>query len=487
MLFNSYNFIFWFLPFVLIIYHLSLKINSITISKYILLAASLIFYALWKVEFVIQFVILIFLNYYLSRIILGESIKNINYKNINIKLFAFSTSLIINLGFLFYYKYMIFFMSQANNLFGTTFVLEKIIMPLGISFFTFIQISYLIECYQKRVDKIPSLLDYMQFVTYFPHLIAGPIVLYKELIPQFNDKNNHNTVFKNIAVGLFLFSIGMFKKVVIADSLDEHTALAFDEGSVRFYRTWISALSFTLQLYFDFSGYMDMALGISKMFNFDLPVNFNSPFKSINISEYWRRWHITMTRFFMGYVYLPVTLSSTRKYNDCKNYLLKFINITIYPIVLTFLVAGIWHGAGWTFVIFGLWHGFGLAIHRTWQLLKININKYVSWLITFIFVVTGNVFFRSPDMSTALNILDSMFFTIIEILLLKNPELGHANELSRLSVFIVGLVLVIFFKNSKELTEKFKPNLKYFAFTVILLVLSLSMMNRQIDFLYWQF
>ena len=447
-----------------------MKLNSVSISKYILLSASIIFYALWKVEFVLQFIILIFINYNLSKLILGEFSNKLDHKKDRISVLAFTVSLIINLGFLFYYKYLIFFMSQSNELFGTTFVLEKIIMPLGISFFTFIQISYLIECFQKRVTQAPSLLDYMQFVTYFPHLIAGPIVLYKELIPQFNDSTRHKTVFKNIALGLFLFSIGMFKKVVIADSLDEHTAIAFDEGGIRFYRTWISALSFTLQLYFDFSGYMDMALGISKMFNYDLPINFNSPFKSLNISEYWRKWHITMTRFFMGYVYLPVTLSATRKYNDCKRPIIKFFNITIYPIVLTFLIAGIWHGAGWTFIIFGLWHGIGLAIHRVWQLTKLNLGKYISWMITFIFVVIGNVFFRSPDMSTAFIILDSMFYTLVEILLLKNPELGHASELSRLAVFVIGLAIVLLFKNSSELAQKFKPNLKHFAFTVILLV-----------------
>ena len=205
MLFNSYNFIFWFLPFVLIIYHLSLKLNSVSISKYILLSASLLFYALWKVEFVLQFIILIFINYNLSKLILGEYSNKLNHMKDRISLFSFIVSLVINLGFLFYYKYLIFFMSQSNEFFGTTFVLEKIIMPLGISFFTFIQISYLIECFQKRVTQIPSLLDYMQFVTYFPHLIAGPIVLYKELIPQFNDYSKHKTIYKNIALGFFLF------------------------------------------------------------------------------------------------------------------------------------------------------------------------------------------------------------------------------------------------------------------------------------------
>ena len=175
----------------------------------------------------------------------------------------------------------------------------------------------------------------------------------------------------------------------MADTFSIWVVSGFDSDVVLpFFEAWFVSLSYTFQLYFDFSGYMDMALGISKMFNFDLPVNFNSPFKSINISEYWRRWHITMTRFFMGYVYLPVTLSSTRKYNDCKNYLLKFINITIYPIVLTFLVAGIWHGAGWTFVIFGLWHGFGLAIHRIWQLLKIKTHIALSKPYSFMIKAT---------------------------------------------------------------------------------------------------
>ena len=483
MLFNTYNFIFWFLPVVLILYHLSLKFSSKNIIKIVLLSSSIIFYALWKLEFVFQFLLIIIINYYLSRAIIS-SVTNERDKKV-----YFITALVLNLGFLFYYKYLTFFMDQSNMFLGTDFVIEKIIMPLGISFFTFIQLSYILESYQRRVDKVPTLLDYMQFVTYFPHLIAGPIVLYKELIPQFNDKDNHVTKYKNLALGIFLFSIGMFKKVVIADSMDEHSALAFDQGATDFYRTWVSSLSFTLQLYFDFSGYMDMALGISKMFNYDLPVNFNSPFKSFDISEYWRRWHITMTRFFMGYVYLPVTISSTRKYGESKSIILKSIHITIIPIVLTFLVAGIWHGAGWTFLIFGLWHGAGLAIHRLWKNLKIQIYKPVAWLMTFLFVVIGNVFFRSPDVSTAYEILKQMIYMPIRLYIIDEPNnnIGNIEELNRLLIFFIGLILVLFFKNSQELANKFTPNIKYFLFVAFLLFISLGMMDRQIEFLYWQF
>ena len=472
MLFNSYYFIFWFLPIALFFYHLSLRLNRKIFSKIVLLSFSIIFYALWKFDFLIQFLLIILANYVFS--ILINKYREIHF---NKSRALFYLGLFVNLIFLFYYKYLFFISEQLSLFLNFDNKFTQIIMPLGISFFTFIQISYLIECYQGKVQKNPRMIDYFQFVTYFPHLIAGPVVLYRELIPQFNDSKNLKTISFNIALGIFIFSIGLFKKVGIADSLDQYSAIAFDQGARDGLRAWLSSLSYTMQLYYDFSGYMDMAQGISIMFNFKLPQNFNSPFKSLNISDYWRRWHITMTRFFMGYVYMPLTIKNSRKYiTDSKQK--QFFYLEFIPILSTFAIAGIWHGAGWNFLLFGLWHGFGLTFHRLWQKIKIfKIYPVISWAITFLFVVIGNVFFRSKNVNDAFEILYAMFFSWE----------GNLYHLRYFIFFFIALAGVMLFKNTEQLSQKFSTNYKFFAYSVFLFCFSLYLIDRQIEFLYWQF
>jgi alginate O-acetyltransferase complex protein AlgI len=472
MLFNSYYFIFWFLPIALFLYHLSLKFKKVIFSKITLLTFSVIFYGLWKFDFLIQFLLLILFDYLVSVLIIKFRVNDFKKSKI-----LFYITILSNISFLFYYKYLFFVSEQLSHFIGFNNTLTQIIMPLGISFFTFIQISYLIECYQGKVLKAPSLVDYFQFVTYFPHLIAGPIVLYKELIPQFNDSINLKSNSFNIALGIFIFSIGLFKKVGIADTLDQYSAIAFDHGARDGLRVWLSSLSYTMQLYYDFSGYMDMAQGISIMFNFKLPQNFNSPFKSLNISDYWRRWHITMTRFFMGYVYMPLTIKNSRKYS-ASSIQKQFFYLEFIPILSTFTIAGIWHGAGWNFVLFGLWHGFGLTFHRLWQKIKVfKIYPGISWTLTFLFVVIGNVFFRSKNVKDAFEILYAMFFRWE----------GNLYHFRYFLFFFIALAGVMLFKNTEQLSQKFSINYKFLAYSVFLFCFSLYLIDRQIEFLYWQF
>lgn len=476
MLFNDYYFIFWFLPITLLLYHAALGLGRITLAKWVLLAASLLFYSLWKLAFLPQFLISILCNYLIGARLQARPVASSALRTHG-ELALVWLGMAGNLAFLFYYKYLTFFASQSNLFLGTDFVLTKIVMPLGISFFTFMQMSYLFECYQGRVKERTSLLDYTQFITFFPHLIAGPIILHKELIPQFNDRSRMRTVSNNIALGLFLFALGLFKKVVIADSLAENAALPFDQRAYDGMRVWIGALSYTLQLYFDFSGYMDMAMGIARMFNFDLPINFDSPFRATNISAFWRRWHITMTRFFMSYVFMPLAMRAARRHADAPpGKRRKFVEATAVPILLTFLLAGIWHGAGWTFVVFGLWHGCGLVIHRLWEMSGRKMPTPAAWLLTFIFVVIGFVFFRSPNMEVAGKVLDGMF-----------TMSGDPAELRRLLLIGVALALALLPKNSQALAKTFQPTWRTFGWAMAAIVMSLALINRQAAFLYWQF
>ncbi|MDN5089969.1 MBOAT family O-acyltransferase, partial [Aliarcobacter butzleri] len=302
-----------------------------------------------------------------------------------------------NLGLLGYFKYTDFFLDNFNGIFGTNIPLPHIILPLGISFFTFTQIAFLVDAYKQEAKEY-SLINYMLFVTYFPHLLAGPILHHKEMMPQFASKYNWVKNYRNIALGLFIFSIGLFKKVVIADTFAIWANAGFDTATtLNLIEAWATSLSYTFQLYFDFSGYTDMAIGISLMFNIKLPINFNSPYKALSIQDFWRRWHMTLSRFLRDYLYIP--LGGNRKGN-----IRTYVNL-----ITTFLLGGLWHGAGWTFIIWGLLHGIALAIHRLWQSLGFRMNKILAWFITFNFINITWIFFRAKDFESAMKVLGSMF------------------------------------------------------------------------------
>ncbi|MCB1886616.1 MAG: MBOAT family protein [Rhodocyclaceae bacterium] len=476
MLFNDYYFIFWFLPLSLLAYHTALGMGRGGLAKWVLLGSSLLFYSMWKFAFLPQFLLSILCNHLIAAQFQSRQSSGSLHRGHGER-FLLWLGMVGNLAFLFYYKYLTFFASQSNLLFGTDFVLEKIVMPLGISFFTFMQISYLFESYQGRVKTRTSLLDYAQFITFFPHLIAGPIILHKELIPQFNDPARMRTIPRNMALGLFLFALGLFKKVVIADSLAENAELPFDRAAYDGVRVWIGVLSYTLQLYFDFSGYMDMATGIARMFNFELPVNFDSPFRARSISEFWRRWHITMTRFFMSYIFMPIAMRAARRHAvSTPGKLRRFIEATAVPILATFLLAGIWHGAGWNFLVFGLWHGFGLVVHRLWESSGHRMPGAPAWLLTFLFVAVGFVFFRSMNMEIAEHVLTGLF-----------TFNGDPAEWRRLPLMALALGLALLPRNSQMLARSFEPNWRFFVWTITAIMLALALIDRQAAFLYWQF
>lgn len=319
------------------------------------------------------------------------------------------TGVAVNLGLLGYFKYANFFVDNLNLVAGTTFHLETIILPLAISFFTFQQIAYLVDAF-KGITKEYDFLHYALFVTFFPQLIAGPIVHHKEMLPQFMKKDDGSSHSSNLAVGLTIFFIGLFKKAVLADGVAVYASPVFATAasgeSLDFFQAWGGALAYTMQLYFDFSGYSDMAIGASRMFGIKLPINFHSPYKATSISEFWRRWHITLSRFLRDYLYIPIGGNGHGRSRRYRN------------LIITMLLGGLWHGAGWTFVIWGGLHGFYLCVNHFWRFFKSQLNilnspagwvrRSCAWFLTFIAVVVGWVFFRATSLDAALIILDGM-------------------------------------------------------------------------------
>lgn len=305
---------------------------------------------------------------------------------------------LFNIGLLGYFKYTDFFIENVNTLFGTNYKLMHIMLPLGISFFTFQQLAFVVDCYKGK-EALPKFLDYCNFVTFFPQLIAGPIVLPEEMLPQFESKENLRPRAKNLFDGLFIFSLGLAKKVLIADSIAVFANAGYSIGLDHYTmaEAWLISLSYTFQLYFDFSGYCDMAIGIGRMFNIHLPLNFNSPYRAVNFQDFWRRWHITLNRFLTQYVYIPLGGSRCKEWRVLLN------------IFVVFLLSGLWHGAGWTFVIWGICHGVGVMVCRTWKRHGGSMPSWLGRIITFFFVNLLWVLFRADSVQQAGVILKSMF------------------------------------------------------------------------------
>lgn len=310
---------------------------------------------------------------------------------------ALILAITVNITLLGYFKYVDFFATNANLLLGEDFFeLRHIILPLGISFFTFTQIAYLIDIYRREI-KSDSILYYLEFVTIFPHLIAGPIISYKEMLSQFKAKETFRINSTNVALGITIFAIGLFKKVVIADSLSLWSANVFsDTRSLTFLSSWAGALSYSFQLYFDFSGYSEMAIGLGLLFNLHLPINFNSPYKAKSIIDFWRRWHMTLGNWVKYYIYIPMGGNRYGLMRQMRN------------LIVSMLLIGFWHGAGWTFVFWGGIHGILLVINNLWRKLNIDLPSWICWSLTFISVVVCWVFFRANDIGTAINILSAM-------------------------------------------------------------------------------
>lgn len=402
MLFNSYEFIFLFLPVVFFGFFWVAQ-NSHRLAALWLAAASLFFYGWWNPQFVLLLLASIGCNY-----ALGYAIGHVRIAKTSLARGSriLAAAIIGNLLLLGYYKYTNFFVGTVNTLAGTSWGSVDIILPLGISFFTFTQIAFLVDVH-RGIAREYSFIHYLLFVSYFPHLIAGPVLHHKQMMPQFGHAGTYKLNTGNVSIGLTIFAIGLFKKVILADQFALYANPVFDAaaggGEPKLVEAWIGAVAYTLQLYFDFSGYSDMAIGASRIFNVKLPLNFNSPYKAINIIEFWRRWHMTLSAFLRDYLYIPLggnRFGITRRYAN---------------LMTTMLLGGLWHGANWTFVLWGGLHGIYLVINHGWQALcsRLALRGFpggvmVSGALTFAAVVLAWVPFRAASFAAAMRMLSGM-------------------------------------------------------------------------------
>jgi len=405
MLFSSYSFLFLFLPATLAGFILLSRHGGPTAARLWLVLASLFFYGWWNPVYVGLILASMLFNFTLGRL-MGRRARLAKPTN-GALFFAVAT----NLALLGYFKYANFFVHSANAVLGSHWDVGRIVLPLGISFFTFTQIAYLVDVSKGIVCEY-SMGNFLLFVTFFPHLIAGPIIHHSQMMPQFAELKTYRFNWRNLAVGLGLLSLGLFKKVVIADELVENVAKVFNAAAagqaMHPQDAWAGVLAYTFQIYFDFSGYSDMAIALAMMFGIVLPQNFNSPYQATSLAEFWRRWHMTLSRFLREYLYIPL---GGNRHGEFRRYA---------NLMVTMLLGGLWHGAAWTFVFWGLFHGVGLAIHHGWQTLGSKISPKGSawrpaWLsawmgraATLWFVATGWVLFRSANLATAQRLLATM-------------------------------------------------------------------------------
>jgi len=453
--------------------------------------ASLFFYGYWNWSYLLLLLGSVSLNYLIGNYLQaqqGERDKTVLIAGV-----------VFNIGLLAFFKYFNFFLENLNIAFALNLSTWDILLPLAISFFTFQQIAYLVDSWTGKAKNY-DFQSYLLFVSFFPQLVAGPIVHHSQIMPQFRLLGGNTPNWKNILTGAHIFFIGLFKKVVIADTCATWADRGFaNASSLDFLSSWVTALSYTFQLYYDFSGYTDMAIGAALLLNITLPINFNSPYKALSIRDFWSRWHITLSSFLRDYVYIPMGGNRTGRLRTYTN------------LFLTFIIGGIWHGAGWTYLIWGGLHGLGIVVHRLWSGLYApsgrELPKAIAWLITFVFVVVCWVFFRADSLHDAFDILSGMMgiqgFILPSFMAKKMAFLSEfgiqfggifkyiapvRNDIILMSVVLLALLVIsVVCKNSTQFKETFKPTRTYAIISAATMVVSLLFTNNPSVFLYFQF
>jgi alginate O-acetyltransferase complex protein AlgI len=526
MLFNSYEFIFLFLPLAAGI-GFALAVRSRMAALSWLVLASLLFYAWWRPVNVLIIAPSIAINYILARAInrLGESSRERRVDTVLLVL-----GIAFNVAFLGYFKYRNFVGSAVNDVFGTSYVLTELILPLGISFIAFQKIAFLIDVHGRRVKDF-TLQEYCLFTLFFPQLIAGPIVHFREIMPQFREISCRFDK-TNVSVGLTLFFFGLFKKTILADSLAPVVTSIYEGAesgvAVSLLPAWMAAVGFTLQIYFDFSGYTDMALGAARIFGVRLPPNFNSPLQATSIIDFWLRWHMTLTRFLTAYIYNPLLLTLTRRrlgkglgvFRGRGSSFGSFVVLLMLPTLLTMSISGLWHGASYLFVLWGMLHGLYLCINHAWRVWGFRLPHGVGPALTLIAVVTGMVLFRSETVASAANILMGMIgvngigLPVALHSRLASVGAGMLSEIAaenligaRDFVALAGMIAVLTvvalkLPNSLQLLGRFEPALsmrgetKLVAWntsvaaaiaTSVVAAICIYRLGAPSEFLYWQF
>ncbi len=459
MLFNSNEFLFIFLPVALVVFHGLRAAGVREFAFVILLAASIVFYAYWSVAYCALFIASVAFNYVLARAITRTGSRTLTVLGI-----------VANLVLLGYFKYTNFLIDVINQASGSQIGALDIVLPIGISFYTFIQIAFLVDVY-VRAAREPYTVRYGLFVSFFPHMLAGPIVHHKEMMPQFAGAMPLPRLQRMLATGACLLVIGLAKKVLIADRIallaNPVFAQATGDQPVDFFSAWTGVLAYTFQLYFDFSGYCDMAIGLALMFGIRFPANFNSPYQSTSIIDFWRRWHMTLSRLLRDYIYIP--LGGNRKGDGWRH-----VNL-----MTTMLIGGAWHGAGWTFIFWGGLHGLFLTVNHVWnRRVGIRLGP-LAGVLTFLAVVLAWVPFRAIDMDTTLSLYGSMagfnglsapleLDVVLQRFGLSLVDYGVAviaqNErteyYTNLAVLVLAMALAFFAPNSIQLLRRYAPVLR---------------------------
>lgn len=518
MIFSSYPFILAFLPITFLLYFVVSARSGAKPALAVLVGASIVFYGWWNPSYTLVLLLSIFFNFSI-----GSALSKKDGKR-SIRRYILIAGILVNLGALGYYKYAGFFFENANRVFDFNFTVTSIALPLAISFFTFQQIAYIVDSYHRQISE-HDFLSYCLFVTFFPQLIAGPIVHHKEMMPQFRASATRRITARNLSIGLTILSIGLFKKLIIADNLSEISDDIFDSvamNKVSFLESWLAALAYTGQIYFDFSAYSDMATGLARMFGIRLPVNFLSPYKATSIIDFWRRWHITLSRFLKDYIYIP--LGGSRHGHGRQ-----FFNI-----MTVMVLGGLWHGASWTFVIWGTMHGLFILINHMWRLFRsrmgmyghTNLGNFAGQGLTFTCVVIAWVFFRANSINDAYEMLRGMtgmngviLPSGVEAMLgfsggvLENLGVSFgtpgAFTTSGVSMTLLAFLIAWMLPNTYEITRSYKPilrsaqilnelsfsayyirwrpSLPWAIFVSLLLFCSLISMGSYKEFLYFNF
>ena len=486
MIFNSYTFLFLFLPVCLGGFWLATRPGAGERQALgWLVLMSLVFYAWWEPVYLLLLAGSVGLNLVMAHLI-------VRWRERPARSHALlALAIVANLLLLGWFKYLDFLTGIVNQSIGADLPLQHLVLPLAISFYTLLQIAFLCDLHAGKVVDLDTG-NYLLFVTFFPHMIAGPIIHHSEMMPQFRALGGRRPDRLMVARGSFLIAIGLFKKVCLADTLGRASDAGFAQAtSLDFTGGWITAVSYSLQLYFDFSGYSDIAIGLAMLFGIRFPLNFDSPFKATDLRDFWHRWHMTLSRFLRDYVYVP--LGGNRR-----GRLLMYRNL-----FLTFLVGGIWHGAGWPFVIWGALHGVGIGAHRAWSGAGYRMPAIAGWLCTFLFVILAFVMFRAPDVGTALAVyramldfgsLDPSALAAWRIQATGSAVLTWVNALDMVGVGLGGwgfvatcLGICLWGRNSNILAATFRPGPVQALVAVLFFTAAVLAIETESRFIYFQF
>jgi len=470
MLFNSYEYLLYFLPITAIGYFAFGRRAQWAVGW--LVVTSLVFYGWWNPRYLPLIIASIGFNFGVAHLMMKRAVDARRWLIVGVT---------GNLALLGVFKYSDFFLRMLGEAGVMPLWQSHLALPLGISFFTFTQIAFLVDVSRRKATE-PSPANYSLFVTFFPHLLSGPIIHHSEMMPQFASSSNKQLVWENVGRGMFLLVIGLSKKIFLADPLAPLVADGFDHAAgVGGFQAWLSAFSYTLQIYFDFSGYTDMALGAALIFNIRLPINFNSPYRSSNLRDFWYRWHITLSRFLREYLYIPLGGNRVPEARVFAN------------LLVTFLLGGLWHGAGWTFVCWGALHGLGLCCLRLWNRTGLRLPPVVAWMITFLFVVVTWVFFRANSVADALDFLRAMAGLSAPVGTSGTVDIRDTvatlagSQASALLSLIAGTAIVFQRKNSNTYVQELSPSWVFAAGTAAALVAAVLQLSDVAPFLYFNF